>query len=173
MSGEAMKWARAQQFGTLSLTALVAAIASRADKNGSTWVRQRTLAADVGASARHVRTLLAKAEKLGVLARIARSSGRLGRLSDHTTLAMHREFRLAAGDVRKAAASGTRLPLKRQSSKRNKTTSPSGTRLPGLEIKVKTYHPSQGKNISEGTSSTDRPRLAVVGGTALAREDGL
>lgn len=97
-----MKWARQQRFGTVPLTALVNAIAARADKHGTVWAAQETLAADIGSTARYVRKLLAKAERLGIMNRKYRSGGARGRLTDTMTLEMHKAFRLTASDVRKA-----------------------------------------------------------------------
>jgi hypothetical protein len=171
MSGEAMKWARSQRFGRLSLKAVVNAIAARADQKGCTWASQKTLASDIGASDRHVRALLVRLEQIGVVVRNARSAGCRGRLSDTVTLAMHRTFDLSTNDVRIAlakAATGTRLPLELKSSNRNKTTRATGTRVPGI-IKGQTY-PSQGEEepTYQGMALVpDAPRLVVVGGRAL------
>ena len=91
---------------------------------GCTWASQKTLASDIGASERHVRALLARLERLGVVTRVARSAGRKGRLSDSVTLAMHRIFDLGANDVRAALAkptTGTRVPDAAESSNRNKS----------------------------------------------------
>jgi len=185
MSSEAMKWARLQSFGSLSLKALVNAIAARADKKGSTWVSQRTLADDLGASDRHIRELLAKAEMLGVITRTPRSAGRRGRLTDLMTLTLQRSFCLTASDVRAvrracpgAVPTGSIVPLAGKSSNRNKSTLPTGTRVPG-NIKGTTYPLSQGeKNLSEGTSKAEtvtnhgKPRLVIAGGRAISVEDG-
>jgi len=171
MSGEAMKWARSQSFGRMSLKALVNAIAARADQKGCTWASQKTLASDIGASERHVRALLVRLERLGAVVRVARSAGRKGRLSDAVTLAMHRSFDFSANDVRTAlarAATGTRLPLEPKSYNRNKSTLATGTRVPGI-IKGQTY-PSQGEEepTYQGKAlAPDGPRLLVVGGRAL------
>ena len=64
MSSEALKWARTQSFGSSTLKAMVNGIAVRADKNGSTWASQRTLAADLGLSERRVRSRLALLQEL-------------------------------------------------------------------------------------------------------------
>jgi biotin operon repressor len=174
MSGVVMKWARAQRFGSMPLKALVNAIAARADPKGTTWVSQATLAEDIGASDRHVRALLARLERLGIIVRVPRSAGRKGRLTDSVTLAMHRKFDLSPSDVRAVLskpATGTRLPLEAESSNRNKSTLATGTRVPG-NIKRTTY-PSQGeeKPTYQGMAlPPGGPRLVVVGGQAL--EDG-
>ena len=73
MSSEAIRWARNQSFGSLSLKALVNAIAARADSKGCTWASQQTLARDLGASDCHVRTRCQPPSR-----RSARFPGRLG-----------------------------------------------------------------------------------------------
>lgn len=169
MSTKALNWARKQRFGNLVLKALVTALAARADDRGVTWIAQATLANDMGASERHVRRLLALAEHLHIVTRKPRSGGAKGRMSDVTSLALNVEFNLTPKDIRKAVATGQPRPLGAAIRNRTKTARATGQRCPG-NIKGETIYPSQGEKLSEGTSS--RPRLAVVGGTALAREDG-
>jgi len=172
MSTKALTWARKQRFGNLVLKALVTALAARADDRGVTWIAQATLADDMGASERHIRRLLAVAEHLRILTRKPRSSGAKGRMSDVTSLALNVEFNLTPKAFRAAVATGQPRPLGKAIRNRTKTARATGQRCPG-NIKGETYQPSQGGNLTEGTSSkTTRPRLAVVGGTALAREDG-
>jgi len=172
MSTKALNWARQQRFGNLALTALVTALAARADDRGVTWISQATLADDMGASDRRIRHLLKKAEVLRIITRKPRSAGAKGRMTDVTSLALNVEFKMTPTEARKALATGTPVPLGKAIRNRNKTAVATGTPVPG-NIKGETSHPSQGKDISEGTSSSTRPRLAVVGGTALDREDGL
>jgi hypothetical protein len=170
MSSEAMKWARSQRLGRMSLKGLVNAIAARADQKGCTWASQKTLASDVGASERHVRALLANLERLGVITRVARSAGRKGRLTDSVTLAMHRTFDLGSNDVRAPLpkpTTGTGVPHAAESSNRNKSDLATGTRVPG-NIKGATY-PSQGEEPTyQGIALVpDSPRLVVIAGRTL------
>lgn len=159
-----MKWTRQQRFGTVPMTALVNAIAARADKLGVTWVAQQTLADDIGSTARYARKLIAKAERLGILSRRARSSGKGGRLTDVVTLAVHKSFQLTVADVRKASATGTRVPLRVQGCNRNKTHVATGTRVPGNNKGSNTY-PSHGAETHQKEPLGAGPvRLAVVGG---------
>ena len=133
MSGVALKWARRQRIGSLSLKALVNAIAARADQKGTTWASQATLAEELGATDRHVRGLLSTLEQIGVITRTMRSGGRNGRLSDVITLSLHRDFDLSARNVKaakQAASSGTKVPVEADSSKRNKSGVPTGTKVP-------------------------------------------
>ena len=168
MSNEAMKWARAQKFGRMSLKVVVNAIAARADPKGCTWASQATLANDMGASERHVRARLADLQRLGVITRVARNAGRRGRLSDIITLAMHRSFDLTAGGVRTALAkstTGTPSPPAAKNSNRNTATPATGTRLPG-NTKGTTYPSQEGKNPTyQGKAlPPEKPRLVTVGG---------
>lgn len=171
MSTKALNWARRQKFGNLVLKALVTAIAARADDRGVTWISQATLADDMGASDRHVRRLLALAERLHIVTRQVRSGGSKGRLSDVTSLALNVEFKLTQKDIRKPSATGQRGPLGAAIRNRTKTARATGQRCPG-NIKGETYPYQGGTELTEGTSSSARPRLAVVGGTALASEGG-
>ena len=158
----------------MSLKGLVNAIAARADKKGTTWVSQATLADDIGASERHVRALLRRLERLGIITRTARSSGRSGRLTDIITLAMHRSFDFTAGAIRTElakVATGTPVPPAAKSSNRNKSTRATGTRVPG-STKGITY-PIQERErptYQEKALAPGAPRLQVVGGRSL--EDG-
>lgn len=171
MSTKALNWARKQSFGNLALTALVTALAARADDRGVTWISQATLASDMGASDRRIRHLLKKAEYLRIITRKPRSAGAKGRLSDVTSLALNVEFNMTSAEARKALATGTPVPLGVRIRNRNKSTLATGTPVPG-NIKGETYLYQGGTELTEGTSSSARPRLAVVGGTALAREGG-
>ena len=178
MSSEAIKWARNQSFGSLSLKALVSAIAARADSKGCTWASQQTLARDVGASDRHVRTLLALLETLGAISRTARSAGCKGRLTDAVTLAIHRTFDLTPSDIKAKkklrpadVATGTAGPLVPGCYNRNRSTLATGTRVPGNRKRI-TY-PSQGERhhlSGYSAAPAPAPRLVVVGGTALVGE---
>ncbi len=139
MSGEALKWARTQSFGSSTLKAMVNGIAVRADKNGSTWASQRTLAADLGLSERRVRSRLALLQELGVIVRKRRSAGPgKGCLTDNISLALKRKFDLTASDVREAkanvaaaATTGPRVPLERRSYNRTLLTLTTGQWGPG------------------------------------------
>lgn len=173
MSSEAMKWARGQNLGSLSLKALVNAIAARVGQTGSTWASQKTLADDIGASDRHVRGLLAQLELLGVVTRTSRSAGRKGRLSDAITLALHRSFDVPVGEVRKARQRQSKHGYNRNTAsvsvakfQPEKFVVPTGTRVPGNTKGISIQEPNQGgETLTEGTTSNRvRPRLAVVNG---------
>ncbi len=172
MSGEALKWARTQSFGSSTLKAMVNGIAVRADKNGSTWASQRTLAADLGLSERRVRSRLALLQSLGVIVRKRRSAGPgKGRLTDNISLALKRKFDLTASDVREAkanvaaaATTGPRVPLERRSYNRTLLTLTTGQWGPG-DRKGATY-PYQGERLYLTGYSTapGGPRLTVLEG---------
>ena len=111
--------------------------------------------------------LIAKAERLGVLSRRARSSGKGGRLTDVVSLTMHKSFRLSSGDVRKAPATGTRVPLREQVCNRNKTHVATGTRVPGNNKGNNTYPSHREETYQKEALGPAAVRLAVVAGTAV------
>lgn len=167
MSAEALKWARSQRFGSMSLTSLVNAVASRASRTGTAWPSQRTLADDLGATDRHVRSLLALADHLGVIVRTRRSGGRHGRLPDLLTLPLHRSFNLTRMDVRRARPSGTRVPVAGQISNRNKSTVPSGTRVPGNKQGNKHILSHREETYQKEPLAAGPVRLAASGGVVV------
>lgn len=167
MSAEAMKWARQQRFGSMQITHLVNAIASRASRTGAAWPSQQTLAADMGTTARHIRRLLATTDVLGVIQRNRRSGGRHGRLPDMLILPLHKAFNLSAADVRKARATGQRGPVAAESSKRTNLTFPSGQRGPGNK-KGNKHIPSHREETYQKEALAAGPvRLAAVGGVVV------
>ena len=173
MSGEAMKWARDQRFGAIGLKAMVNAIAARADAKGTTWAAQATLAADMGASVRHVRRLLCELQALGVIERKARSGGRIGRLSDVVSLPLHKTFDVAASEVRKArrtASKRTTVSGWKPKFQADKFVVPSGHPCPGIIKGTTSQSYPRSAGLSEDGAGGERPRLKVVGGTA--REGG-
>jgi hypothetical protein len=109
-----MKWARAQNFGSAPLKSVINAIAARADKQGTTWAAQATIAQDIGMTERNLRSHLKLLEALSVISRQKRSRGRHGRTSDLIILALHRQFDITASSLR-----AVRQRLAEESSNRN------------------------------------------------------
>ncbi len=149
-----MKWARRQQIASGSLKAMLNAIAARADDKGNTWVAQATLAADMSVSDRHVRTLLDRLEALGIISRRIRSAGRSGRLTDEISLALYRDFSLTTAEIR----SGCKI------SNRNKSTLPTGTRVPGNRKGTTPPYQDEGSTKLEGCSATSEDGSLPSGG---------
>lgn len=162
MSSTAMKWARSQNIGSAPLKSVVNAIAARADKKGTTWAAQATIAQDVGMTERNLRSHLKLLEAMSIITRHKRSRGRYGRTSDLIILALHKRFDITAKGIREA-----RARLSEESSNRKKSTLPTGRRVPG-NSKRTTYPLIQGGRLSRlGSEGEARPRpaLAVVNGS--------
>lgn len=175
MSGEAMKWVRDQRVRHASVKSLLNVLAARADSGGAVVTSQALLAEDMGCTPRRVRSLLSAMERLGLVSRERRSGGRHGRLSDRIVLPLHRTFDLTRAAVLKGFLSGTGVPVALQSSKRKQSTLPSGTRVPG-EISANLSYPRERGDLTglpcDVWLEQPKPRLAVVGGTAVEVEGG-
>lgn len=108
MSKEANEWAGRQRIADLTLTAVLKALAFKADK-GTAECRapQSEIAQEVGLTDRAVRSALVVLDQLEIISRHERSRGRFGRTSDLVILSIGRNF-----DVSKATVQAIRKALK-------------------------------------------------------------